>query len=166
MKDLLSYLLKNVVDQQEEVKIEETIGEDGITVFKVTVHPDDVGKVIGKKGKIINSIRNLVRVKAIKLQQRARVEVVNPPLQAPTQPMAPAANAPTDMPAATPQEMPAETETVTPPQAITPTEPTEPVVVKPAEETQEPKEEAAAQPETQPEPAKETVVKEEKPKKA
>ncbi|MBU0619071.1 KH domain-containing protein [Patescibacteria group bacterium] len=81
MKDLLNYLLNNIIDHPEAIKIEEITDETGTIVFKVEVHPEDVGKVIGKKGKIINSIRNLIRVKAVKLQQRVRVEVVNPPLQ-------------------------------------------------------------------------------------
>lgn len=79
MKELLEYLIKNIVDRQDDVVITEETDETGTVVFKVQVHPSDVGKVIGKKGKIINSVRNIVRIKAIKTDQRARVEVVNPP---------------------------------------------------------------------------------------
>lgn len=97
MKDLLNYLLTNIVDHAEAIKIDEATDETGTVILKVEVHPEDVGKVIGKKGKIINSIRNLIRVKAVKLQQRVRVEVVNPPLAG--QSPAPAAAAPAPAPA-------------------------------------------------------------------
>lgn len=79
MKDLLVYMLSNIVDYPEEIRVEEEVEADGTITFKVLVHPDDVGKVIGRKGKIINSMRNIVRVKAIKEDKRARVEVINPP---------------------------------------------------------------------------------------
>jgi len=86
MKELLAYLLNNIVDHPEAVTIDEETDATGTIIYKVKVHAEDVGKVIGKQGKIINSIRNLVRIKAIKLQQRARVEVVNPPMARPTPP--------------------------------------------------------------------------------
>ena len=115
MKELLEYLIKNIVDQQDDVQITEETDETGTIIFKVKVSPEDVGKVIGKKGKIINSVRNIVRIKAIKTNQRARVEVINPPsqesdsqIQQPEQSAPAPANQPAveTMPQNQPEEMP------------------------------------------------------------
>lgn len=65
MKELVEYLVKNIVTTPEEVNVLET-QEDNRTVLHITVDPQDTGIVIGKGGKTINSIRNLVKAKAIK----------------------------------------------------------------------------------------------------
>jgi uncharacterized protein len=76
MKDLLETIIKEIVDTPDQVKIEE-IEENGITSFMITVAPEDMGKVIGKGGKIIKAIRNIMKIKAIKEQKRIMVNLVD-----------------------------------------------------------------------------------------
>jgi hypothetical protein len=54
MKSLLEYIVKNIVKTPDEVVITETANEDGVIVFNISVNPDDMGRVIGKGGKVIN----------------------------------------------------------------------------------------------------------------
>ncbi len=79
MKDLLEYLVKNIVEQPEAVKVEETQTPDGFVNLQITVAPEDMGMVIGKGGRIIRALRNLVRVKAIKENKRVNVELTESP---------------------------------------------------------------------------------------
>ena len=66
MKDLVTYIVKAIVEKPEEVSIEETVLPDGKIILTIHTAPTDVGLVIGKMGKTINSIRSLVKIKAIK----------------------------------------------------------------------------------------------------
>ncbi len=68
MRDFLETLLKNIVDKPEAV----IVNQDGETL-EITVDAADMGKVIGKEGKIIRAIRDLVRVLAVKQNQRVNV---------------------------------------------------------------------------------------------
>ena len=62
MKDLLDYILKGVLGKNKyEIK---EISEDGRTLYQLKVDPEDMGMVIGKGGRIIKSIRNLLKVRA------------------------------------------------------------------------------------------------------
>jgi predicted RNA-binding protein YlqC (UPF0109 family) len=60
MKDLLSQIIRSLVDNPEAVVLEERQVERAI-VFDVTVAPEDVGKVIGREGRLINALRTLLR---------------------------------------------------------------------------------------------------------
>lgn len=73
MLDLVKYLVSNIVDKPEAVELVEEIDETDTHIIKVTVDQEDMGKVIGKGGKIINAIRELAKVKAIKMGTRVRV---------------------------------------------------------------------------------------------
>lgn len=65
MKNLIEFILIHLVDNPEAVSVEMTM--DGDTeVYTIKVAPEDMGKVIGKQGKVINSIRTLARVRAVK----------------------------------------------------------------------------------------------------
>lgn len=65
MKNLLEFILIHLVDNPDAVSIETSM--DGDTeIFTLHVAPEDMGKVIGKQGKVINSIRTLARVRAVK----------------------------------------------------------------------------------------------------
>jgi len=75
MRELLEYLVKNIVEQPEAVKVEETQTPEGRVNLKLTVAPKDMGMVIGKGGRIIRALRNLVKVKAIKENKRVNVEL-------------------------------------------------------------------------------------------
>jgi len=75
MKNLLTYLVTSIVEQPEAVKVEETQTPESFVNLKLTVAPEDMGMVIGKGGRIIRSLRNLVRVKAIKEDKRINIEL-------------------------------------------------------------------------------------------
>lgn len=74
MKSLLEYLVKSIVDNPKQVKVEEEKGE-GFVSLKLSVAQEDMGKVIGKKGKIIKALRTLLKVPAIKQNLRVNVEL-------------------------------------------------------------------------------------------
>ncbi|SRR3989339_449540 len=76
MKDLLVYVLKNITTIPDDVVVEEH-DEDGVTSYTVTVNPADVGRIIGKEGKVIKAIRTIMRVVAIQKGVRVRVSVVS-----------------------------------------------------------------------------------------
>lgn len=66
MKDTLQFLITKIVDHPENVSIEETEGEESRVMLTVHVHPDDMGKVIGKSGRIIKALRDLIKLIATK----------------------------------------------------------------------------------------------------
>lgn len=74
MKDILEFILKNITTHPDDVHIEETQEDDTIHLT-VATHPDDVGRVIGKEGKIIKAIRSIMRVVAIQKGERIRISV-------------------------------------------------------------------------------------------
>jgi len=75
MKDLLEYLVKSIVERPEAVKVEAAETPEGFVNLQITVAPEDMGMVIGKGGRIIRALRNLVRVKAIKEGKRVNIEL-------------------------------------------------------------------------------------------
>ena len=75
MKDLLIYLAQSLVDQPEAVKVNESEAE-GTTVLELRVAEEDMGKVIGKQGKIAKSIRTLTKAAAAKQGVRVSVEIM------------------------------------------------------------------------------------------
>lgn len=74
MKDTLEHIIQGIVTEPSEVSVTET-DEDGITTFTVTVAKDDMGKVIGKEGKVIRSIRNVMKIPAIKQNKRINISL-------------------------------------------------------------------------------------------
>ena len=76
MKDTLHFIVSSIVDNPDEVSIDEQL-EDNITNLTITVNPSDIGKVIGKEGKVIRSIRNIMKIKAIKLDQRINITIAD-----------------------------------------------------------------------------------------
>jgi uncharacterized protein len=74
---LLEYVTEWLVDNPDEVEIAEVEGERGALVLEVSVHPDDVGKMIGKRGRIIRSLRALARAAGQRDGQTVLVEVVD-----------------------------------------------------------------------------------------
>ncbi len=75
MKDLLEYLVKALVDTPDEVSINEVEGEKAV-VFEIKVNDDDIGKVIGRNGRIINAIRTVLRAAAVKDGKKVSVELL------------------------------------------------------------------------------------------
>ncbi len=76
MKELVAVLAKAIVDQPDAVTVAEHEGEDGATVLELTVASDDVGKVIGRQGRVIKAIRMVVKAAAAKEGRKVAVEVV------------------------------------------------------------------------------------------
>lgn len=76
MKDLLEYLAKSLVDHPEDVSVQET-ETDTTVVLELTVAKDDIGKVIGKQGRIARALRTIVKASAVKNGKRAIVEIVD-----------------------------------------------------------------------------------------
>lgn len=74
MKDFLIKIVSAIVDSPEEIEIAET-EENGLKIYTILVPEDEIGKVIGKEGKVINAIRCLARLKAIRAQERVLVKV-------------------------------------------------------------------------------------------
>jgi predicted RNA-binding protein YlqC (UPF0109 family) len=75
MKDLVEYVVKSLVELPDEVSVVE-IDESNETVLELTVAGSDMGRVIGKRGRVINAIRTLVQVNAAKQGTRVSVELV------------------------------------------------------------------------------------------
>ncbi len=76
MKELLLYIAQNLVDDPSQVVVNE-IEKDGETVFELHVAPGDMGKVIGRQGKIAKEIRVLMRSVAQKQGKRISVDIVD-----------------------------------------------------------------------------------------
>ena len=76
MKELLLYMAKNLVDDPESVTVTETVGEDG-TVLELRVAPGDMGKVIGRQGRIAKEIRTIVKTVAQRTGEKVTVEIVD-----------------------------------------------------------------------------------------
>ena len=76
LKDLLEYLAKSLVDNPDEVHVEATETETTV-VLELSVAKDDVGKVIGKQGRIARALRTIVKASAVRDGKRAIVEIVD-----------------------------------------------------------------------------------------
>ena len=75
MKELLEHIVKSIVNEPEKVTIEEKESVDfpGLTILTVDVADGDKGVVIGRKGRTINAIRDLITINAIRMDRRVRV---------------------------------------------------------------------------------------------
>lgn len=76
MKELLLYMAKNLVDNPDAVSVTETQGEDG-TLLELRVAPEDMGKVIGRQGRIAKEIRTIVKSVAQRNGDRITVDIVD-----------------------------------------------------------------------------------------
>ncbi len=75
MKELLEYIARSLVDDPSQVFVKES--RSGSTViFELRVAPDDMGRVIGKHGRVANSIRSLLRVAAAKEGKRVQLDIL------------------------------------------------------------------------------------------
>jgi len=76
MKDLLEYLAKALVDNPDDVHIEVIEGERSV-ILQLKVNDEDIGKVIGKQGRIAQALRTLVKAAATKQGKNAIVEILD-----------------------------------------------------------------------------------------
>ena len=75
MKDLVEYVAKALVDEPEAVDVQQVEGERSI-ILELRVAPDDIGKVIGKQGRIAKALRTIVSAAAVKENKRVMVEIL------------------------------------------------------------------------------------------
>lgn len=75
MQKLLEYLAKSLVDRPEEVNVSVVEGERSI-ILELRVAPDDMGKVIGKQGRIAQALRTIVKAAAVKEGKKVMVEII------------------------------------------------------------------------------------------
>jgi uncharacterized protein len=75
---VLEYVVPWLIDHPEDVKIADVEGErQGDLILELSVHPDDMGKVIGKRGRIIHALRSLARAAGQREGKNITVEVVD-----------------------------------------------------------------------------------------
>ncbi len=75
MKELIEVIVKGVVDNKEEVFVTETEKEDGTVELLINVNKEEIGKVIGKQGKVIKAIRTIAKSMSIKSDKKYFVEI-------------------------------------------------------------------------------------------
>ena len=75
MKELVEFIAKEIASYPDEVKVTEE-EEDGRIILRLEVAPDDKGKVIGRQGRVVESIRVLLRVAAVKQGTRATLDII------------------------------------------------------------------------------------------
>jgi predicted RNA-binding protein YlqC (UPF0109 family) len=73
--ELLEYLARQLVDEPDAVRVE-TAEEDGTVVLRLHVAQDDIGKVIGRQGRLARALRGIVRAGASRPHQRVLLEIV------------------------------------------------------------------------------------------
>ena len=76
MKDLLIYIVSHLVDEPDAVEVIERDGEDGSLVFELHVAKDDIGKVIGRQGRIAKEIRTVIRSASNREGRKVSVDIV------------------------------------------------------------------------------------------
>jgi predicted RNA-binding protein YlqC (UPF0109 family) len=76
MKELVEYIAKSLATKPDEVKITEVSDDDGQIMLKLEVSEDDKGKIIGRQGRVAQAMRVLLRVRAVKEDVRASLEIV------------------------------------------------------------------------------------------
>lgn len=74
-KELVEYMVKSLVDEPEAVEVSETAGESSIIV-EVRVADEDTGRIIGRKGRVINALRTIVQSLGAKEGKRVTLEVL------------------------------------------------------------------------------------------
>ncbi len=80
MKDVLSQIIKSIVDKPEEASVSEE-EQDGVVNFTISVAKDDMGKIIGKNGKVIRAVRNVMKIPAIKNNKKIFISLLENPQQ-------------------------------------------------------------------------------------
>ena len=75
MQELLIEIAKSLVSNPDEVKVE-TVEKDNLTVLQLYVAKEDIGKVIGKKGKIAQAIRTVIKAASINCDKKVAVDIM------------------------------------------------------------------------------------------
>jgi uncharacterized protein len=77
MLELLSYLVRGLVDKPEEVSVEQFEEDDGTIVLELSVAQEDYGKVIGRGGRTAQALRTVIRAAALRDKRRVIVDIVD-----------------------------------------------------------------------------------------
>lgn len=75
MRELVEYMVKHIVDSPDEVKVQE-IKAEKVILLEISVAKADMGKVIGKGGRVANALRTIVGAAAAKIKKRVMVEIL------------------------------------------------------------------------------------------
>jgi predicted RNA-binding protein YlqC (UPF0109 family) len=73
-REFVDYVARSLVDHPEELQITE-LDEDGVTIYQLHVASRDIGKVIGRRGRVARAIRTLLKVSSIQNHRRAILEI-------------------------------------------------------------------------------------------
>jgi predicted RNA-binding protein YlqC (UPF0109 family) len=76
MTELIEFLVRALVEDPDAVKVEE-LEEDGDLVYEISVAEDDLGRVIGKGGRIANAIRTIAKAAAVRIDRRVIVDILD-----------------------------------------------------------------------------------------
>jgi predicted RNA-binding protein YlqC (UPF0109 family) len=76
IQELVEYITKSLVDEPNEVRVKMTENAHAVNV-ELQVAPEDMGRIIGKGGRVVNSLRTLVRIAAIRQGKRATLEILD-----------------------------------------------------------------------------------------
>ena len=76
MKEFIEYIVRSLVDDPSQVRVSEIEGSNTV-IFELRVAPEDMGRVIGKGGRVANAMRTLLRVVAARQGRRATLEIVS-----------------------------------------------------------------------------------------
>jgi predicted RNA-binding protein YlqC (UPF0109 family) len=75
MKEILEYIAKALVDDPSQVEVKEVVGEK-ITIYELRVAKEDIGKIIGKRGRTAGAMRTILNAVSTKQGKRAELEIV------------------------------------------------------------------------------------------
>ena len=78
MEEFLKYIIPFLIDNKEAFHVDKKEEGEGTVIFTIHVAKEDMGKVIGKEGRTIQSIRNLIKILAVKENKRVMVEIAEP----------------------------------------------------------------------------------------
>lgn len=76
MTELLEFLVRALVEEPDAVEVEE-LEEDGDLIYEISVAEDDLGRVIGKGGRVANAIRTVAKAAAVRLDRRVIVDILD-----------------------------------------------------------------------------------------
>jgi len=76
VQEMLLFLTRSLVEDREAVQVDE-LEEDGDLVYEITVNEDDLGRVIGKGGRVANALRTVAKAAAVREQRRVLVDILD-----------------------------------------------------------------------------------------
>lgn len=76
MQEMLLFLTQSLVEDRDAVQVDE-LEEDGDLVYEITVNEDDLGRVIGKGGRVANALRTVAKAAAVREQRRVLVDILD-----------------------------------------------------------------------------------------